>query len=158
MNFPELMAALAAKVGLPEFPAAAEGGLRIDVDGMELSFVERPETDDVLVMAEVGQTPPEGRELLYQTLLAAMEPEGGLDGLVFSCDVERNVVRLHRRLPLRLLDAESFVAAVEAFVNQLEEWRRLLKDFRPVGQALDAARQAESEERQAFGADGFMQV
>ena len=52
------------------------------------------------------------------------------------------------------LAAEDNAAALEAFVNLAETWRRLLADFRPVAKAA-----AESvEEVPQFGANGFVQV
>ena len=60
-----------------------------------------------------------------------------------------------RRLSLSLIDDESFDAALEAFVNQAETWRRLLSDFRPVAKA--AAERAASE-APSFASPGFMQV
>ena len=60
-----------------------------------------------------------------------------------------------RRLSLPLIDGSSFDTELEAFVNNVETWRRLLADFRPVAEA--AAKDAEVE-HPSFGTTGFMQV
>ena len=72
----------------------------------------------------------------------------------FAKEPERGAYVLVRRLPLAMLDAEAFEAALEALVNLSETWRRLLADFRPVAKA--AAER--TEELPQFGANGFFQV
>jgi len=61
-----------------------------------------------------------------------------------------------RRLSLLLLDDEAFDDALEAFVNQVEEWRRLLADFRPAAES--GAVRTEEEEGLSFGSNDFLRV
>ncbi len=53
------------------------------------------------------------------------------------------------------LVAVDGAAALEAFVNQAETWRRLLADFRP---AAKAAAESKAAEKLSFGSSDFMQV
>lgn len=44
---------------------------------------------------------------------------------------------------------------LEAFVNHVETWKRVLVDFRP---AAKAAAESKAAEGASFGAEGFMKV
>ena len=158
MQFDELMAVFAEKVGLAGLGPDGDGAYHINVDDMVVSFGENRTSEEVLMLAEVGQPPPEGREQLFRKLLQAMKPGGAMDGLVFSCGERDDVILMHRRMSLPLLDAEGFMTGVETFVNQLELWRRLLADFRPLAASAAEARQADDEERRSLDARGFLQV
>ena len=124
---------------------------RVNISLNEFQRISSGKQGDALsVSAEIGEPPSMGQAeiaaiLLEANLLSeaffAKEPEGGAYVLV-------------RRLPLPTLDADAFDAALEAFVNLSETWRRLLADFRPVAKA--AAEQ--TEETPHFGANGFVQV
>ena len=158
MQFDELMAVFAEKLGLADLEPDGDGAYHINVDGMAVSFGENRTSEEVFMLAEVGLPPPEGREQLFRTLLRAMRPGGAMDGLVFSCGEQDDVILMHRRMPLPLLDAEDFMTGVETFINQLELWRRLLVDFSPLAASAAEARQSDDEERRALDAGGFMQV
>lgn len=158
MQFDELMAMFAEKMGLVGLEPDGDGAYHIGVDGMAVSFGENRTSEEVFMLAEVGLPPPEGREQLFRTLLRAMRPGGAMDGLVFSCGEQDDVILMHRRMSLPLLDAEDFMTGVETFVNQLELWRRLLADFSPLAASAAEARQADEEARRALAAGGFMQV
>ena len=60
-----------------------------------------------------------------------------------------------RRIPISQLDDDAFDAAIEAFVNNAETWRRLLVDFRPAAKAAVESAAAESH---SLGSSGFMAV
>ncbi len=60
-----------------------------------------------------------------------------------------------RRLSLTLLDDATFDSELETFVNNVELWRRLLSDFRPMAKTEAEAAKAAPP---SFGASGFMQV
>ena len=147
MDFQELISDFAERHGIANL-AAEDNAAAIDVDGIVVTLVA---TGDALsVSAEIGEPPADGRadfaELLLEANLQseaffAKEPEGG--GYV-----------LVRRLQLPTLEADAFDAALEAFVNLAETWRRLLADFRPVAKA--AAERVESAPD--FGASGFLHV
>ena len=52
-------------------------------------------------------------------------------------------------------DDDAFDAALEAFVNYVETWRRMLTDFRPLAKA--SAERAEAE-NPSLGTNDFVQV
>ena len=148
MEFTELISDFAARHGVERL-AVEDGAAAIDVDGIAILLASSG--GDLLATAEIGDPPPEGAAVFADLLL-----EANLDSDAFfakSKENERYV--LVRRLSLASLDGEAFDAALEAFVNRAETWRKLLADYRP---AAEAAAAAEKENSSAFGANGFFQV
>ena len=147
MDFKELISDFAERHGIANL-AAEDNAAALDVDGIVVTLVATGDT--LSVSAEIGEPPADGRADFAERLLEAnlqseaffaKEPEGG--GYI-----------LVRRLQLPALESDAFDAALEAFVNLAETWRRLLADFRPVAKA--AAERVESVPE--FGASGFLHV
>ena len=147
MGFTQLVSDFAGRHGIANL-AAEDGAAALDIDGIVVTLVAAG--DALSISADIGEPPAEGRDGFAELMLEAnlqseaffaKEPEGG--GYV-----------LVRRLQLPSLEADAFDAALEAFVNLAETWRRLLADFRPVAKA--AAERVESVPD--FGASGFVQV
>ncbi len=128
--------------------AAEDNAAALDIDGIVVTLVA---AGDVLsVSAEIGEPPVDGRAEFAELLLEAnLQSEA-----FFAKEPESGVYILVRRLLLPTLEANAFDAALEALVNLVETWRRLLADFRPVAKAAQEA----SAEAPSFGAGGFMQV
>jgi hypothetical protein len=51
------------------------------------------------------------------------------EGAVFSIDRERDRLTLNRMLACAALDDEAFFNEVERFVNQLEAWTNIIRDY-----------------------------
>ena len=147
MDFQQLVADFAERHGIANL-AAEDNAAALDVDGIVITLVA---AGDVLsISADIGEPPSEGRAEFAELVL-----ESNLRSEAFFAKVPENgVYVLVRRLPLPALDGDSFDAALEAFVNLAETWRRLLADFRPVAKA--AAER--TEEVPQFGTGGFVQV
>ena len=158
MEFKELMQGFAGKVGIAELPVTQDGTCRVEIDGMNVSFIEVPETRQLVTWAEVGEPPPEGRERLYRVLMESMYMGKATGGSTFSIDADTGLVYLFRLDPLPLLDLETFTPMLERFVNVLEEWRKIVADYRDVAAQLENVAAEEEEQRTRFGANGFMQV
>ena len=160
MEFTELMKGFATKVGMTGLQLAEDGVCRVEIDGMAISFVEVPETRQLVTWAEVGEPPPEGRERLYRVLMESMYMGKATGGSTFSIDSESGLVYLFRLDPLPLLDLDTFMLMLEKFVNVLEEWRKIVADYREVASDLEkTAAEADEQVRQmGMGANGFMQV
>jgi len=147
MDFQQLIADFAKRHGIANL-AAEDNAAALEIDGIVITLVAAG--DALLISAEIGEPPSEGRAEFAELLLEAnLQSEA-----YFAKEPENGAYVLVRRLQLQMLDAESFDAALEALVNLAETWRRLLADFRPVAKA--AAER--SEELPQFGADGFVQV
>lgn len=155
MEYGELIKGFSEKIGLADLAADESGTVSLDIDGMLVSIIGMPVVDKVIMMGDVGDIPPEGREKFYRTVLEAMYLDQGSAGCTFSIEADSGKLKIHRSESCKLLDVESFSELVESFVNVLEEWRRLAVDFRPV---VEASEKELSEEPIAFGNGSFMQV
>lgn len=158
MEYQELMAGFAEKVGLADFQSSADGVYRVEVDGMAVNFVEEPELRQIVTWAEVGESPREGCERLYRVLLEAANLGRSTGGSNFSIDSETGNIQLFRADPLQLMDVETFMTKLEWFINVLEKWRTILSHFDEMAPEIIKAEAASIEESRQFGLGGFMQV
>ncbi len=147
MEFKELIADFAARHNVEDL-VAEDDIVVLDIDGIIVTLVANDGA--IAVSAEIGEPPAEGRAELADVLLeASLESE-----VFFAKNRESGKYVAVRCLVLATLDAQGFDAALEALVNTVETWRRMLAYFRP------AAKAAAEEEAAlpAFGNSGFMQV
>lgn len=147
MDFAELITDFAERHGIVNL-AAEDNAAALDIDGIVVTLVANGEA--LMVSAEIGEPPSNGRAEFAELMLEAnLQTEA-----FFAKEPDSGAYILARRLSLQALDAGSFDAVLETFVNQAETWRRLLSDFRPVAKA--AAERTEDVPQ--FGASGFVQV
>ena len=147
MDFSGLLSDFAERHGVANL-VAEDNATALDIDGIVVTLVAVG--DALSFSADIGEPPSEGRADFAELMLEAnLQVEA-----FFAKEPERGTYILVRRLSLPALDAESFDAALEAFVNLAETWRRLLADYRPVAKA--AAERG--EDAPSFGASGFVQV
>ena len=147
MEYNELIANFAARHNVENL-VTIDGAASLDIDGIIVMVVSN---DEVLTLsAEIGEPPADGASAFSDLLLEANLQSG----MYFAKAPSKGPYIVVRRIPLALVDNESFDEALETFVNNAETWRRLLSDFRPVAKA--AAEHA--EEAVALGSNGFMQV
>jgi hypothetical protein len=147
MEFAKLISDFGERHGIANF-TAEDNAAALDIDGIVVTLVA---TGDVLsVSADIGEPPTEGRAEFAELLLEANLQSDAF----FAKDPENGAYVLVRRLSLTTLDEESFDAVLEALVNLVETWHRLLADFRPVAKA--AAENAEGTPQ--FGSTDFVQV
>lgn len=158
MEFDALMQGVAAKVGLTGFQPGDDGVYAVEIDGMVVRFVEDAEARQIVTLAEVGESPAEGRERLYRVLLEAAYMGQATGGANFAVDSETGNIQLSRTDPLPLMDVESFMAKMDRFVNVLERWRGLLDNFSEVAPQIAKTEAAADEEARQFGSSGFLQV
>lgn len=156
MEFHELMKQFGERVGLADLAPGDSGVCRVGIDDMLVLFREDVETARIMIWAEVGEPPPEGRERLYRLLMEAMFMGQATGGATFSIESGSGKVYLQRNEFLSALDTDSFFGMLEKFVNVLEEWRKLVVDFRPP--AGEQERETAAEPAPGFGSGGFMQV
>lgn len=148
MDFNELISDFASRHGV-EGLVAEEGAAAIEVDGIAVLLAAAD--GELLATAEIGEPPPEGAAAFADLLLEAnLESDA-----VFAKSRENDRYILTRRLSLAGLDGGTFDAALEAFVNRAEAWRKLLSDYRP---AAAAAAEAAEEDAAAVGSGSFLQV
>ena len=148
MEFEQLADAFAKRYGIADL-VPEDNGMSLDIDGIVVAAVAIG--DEVVLSAEIGEPPVEGRAEFADVMLeASME-----SAAFFAKSAQTGKYTLLRRLNLLALDDAAFDTAIESIVNTAEVWRKMLEDFRPA--ATSAAESAEAESP-SFGASGFMQV
>ena len=148
MEFNELIDAFAKRHGVADL-VPEDNGISLDIDGIEVAAVAVD--DEVVLSAEIGEPPVEGRAEFADVLLEASMKSVAF----FAKSAQTGRYMLLRRLNLRMLDDTAFDKAIESLVNTAEAWRKMLDDFRPAAKAASEKAAAESP---SFGASGFMQV
>ena len=158
MELKELMADFTAKVGLTGVEPDEDGAYTLAFDGMNIAFVEVPDTGMLLLSAFIADKPAEGSERLAEVLLQMNFLFSAEEGNIIALDDAQNRYVLQRRDALALLDGASFSALVESFVNRLEAYQSTIADFVPAINAAAAREAVERSEVSSFGPQGFMQV
>lgn len=154
MRFEEHIEALSRQIGVP-LRVDEEGACVIAVDDMAVTLQSLQQTDSVGFWGEIGEPPPQGLELLLSAMLEANHMFAGTGGATISRDPGSGRFYLCRVLDLRCLDAEAFSSALERFVNTLEAWMSLVKDYRGTKPAVAAAK---SDYAPGLGTEGFLAV
>ena len=148
MEFKELIDSFAKRHGIADL-APEDDGVSLDIDGIVVAVVAVG--GEVVLSAEIGEPPVEGRAEFADALLeASME-----SAAFFAKSAQTGKYMLLRRLNLLTLDDAAFDNSIEALVNTAEVWRKMLDDFRP---AAKAAAEGVDAEEPLLGASGFMQV
>ena len=153
MDYPELMRGFAAKYGVSDIDTA-NGAAALEIDGMTVGFIHAPETDEIMVVAEIGQPPPSADGPFGGMMLKANYLYNGTGGAVICQNPETGAYAVMRSYPLARCDVETFAQATEALVDTAERWRDLLSG---AGLAEDAKDAEASEDAPPFPS-GFMQV
>lgn len=84
----------------------------------------------VLISADLGEVPPEGREKLFQTMLEANNMFSGTVGSTLALDAASGRARLQRYLPGDDL-ANNVIGVLEPFIETALLWSRMITDYRP---------------------------
>lgn len=153
MEYFQLIAGLADEIGLPGLKPDADGVCSLSVDGVELMLAEKPDTGDLVLMAEAGDVPQDGRDQFFRKLLEEMGDGERTNGAVYSVEPETKKVFLHQTAKLLLLDAPKLATLLSAFVDVLQRARSFTLDFRASSPSAGA-----DQPSPAFGAGDFIQV
>ena len=155
MELKELASAFAAKMGIDGL-TVEDGVCALEIDGIPLQIAETAAGGALLATAVVGLPPPEKTEAFLDLLLEANTETLGPQDRALGKIRDTGDVVLQWRIPTRDVELDGFCAELEAFVNQVEQWRLALENFRPA--AEEAA--ARDEEVPALGlpSSGFISV
>ncbi len=153
MTFDELMGEVGKRLNIEL--VTHDGATQLEVDGMDVSILEMPALDAVVLNGVIGEPPPEGLEPLYKAMLEANYNFAGTAGATLAVNPEDGALTLTRLVPSVRLDSDSLLAALESFVNVLEAWRKILADYRP-DESGAASASADAVAPQI--GDGFLQV
>lgn len=149
----EIIKKFGKKIGIDIEPSD-EGVYMFEVDQMLVTFHVMPELDTIVLTGDIGEPPPEKLENLYKTMLQAQYLFQNTYGATISLNPETNRFVLCKALSCKILDDDSFFGETEQFINTLDVWVKLVKNFR------DAASLAEETgmPMPSFGSDGFIRA
>lgn len=151
MELSEIMAAFAADIGLDGLEPDADGVFHLSVDDMSIKFAEIKGTRQLVTFAEVGEPPPGCRDNLYRVLMEAMFMGRATNGAMFSVPEGGETICLQRLDGLESLKLDDFKATLEAFVNDLERWKKFVAEFQDIATEIAADREREAAEVREIG-------
>ena len=112
--------------------AGGNGGPRV-----RILVQDEAERNLVLLSADLGEPPPEGRERLFRTMLEANNLFEGTVGATLALDAATGRFRLQRyESPDEF--SNDIKAIVESFIETALFWSRAIADFRPTGEEPEA--------------------
>jgi len=155
MELKELISAFAAKLGI-EGLAAEDGVCALEIDGIPLQIAEMPDGKALVASGIIGTPPLDKTEAFLELLLEANAETFGPQDRSLGKLRDTGDVVLQWRIPTRDLELDGFCAALEAFVNQVEQWRLALENYRPAAEA--AAVRDEEIPVLGMPASGFISV
>ena len=123
-----LIKAFCERLGI-QSEANADGIYAFEVDALEFAVHDLSEQRRVALVGDLGMIPKWHPEGLFRLMLEAQHCFRETEGAVFSIDRERDRLTLNRMLSSAELDDETFFNEVERFVNQLEAWTRIIRDY-----------------------------
>lgn len=160
MELKELMAAFAAKLGIAGLEVK-DGSCSLEIDGIPVEILETEDGSHFVASAGIGTPPLEKTADFFRMILAANVELFARHDVAFGLSPESGDLVLQWRLPAQGLDLDSFCTRLAAFLDNVEQWRKVLDDF---GAAADEAAVRE-EDAPVFGSPdsgfpmgGFMQV
>ena len=127
MTFATLLETLSERLGTPLEDAG--GASALEIDGFPVILQDAG--DLLLLRAEIGDLPEDGREPLLTAVLEANHLYGGTGGGTLS--LEPGVPRLHlqKYTWLARLDPDTLPDLLTRFSSTAATWRRILADYHP---------------------------
>lgn len=131
MVFHELIQSFGTRLNLP-IVSDADGVYSFDIDRLHFAIHDLSSQDAVAFTGDLG-FPPDEQQLsgLYGLLMEAQYLFQETHGATFSIHPETKHITLCRVQPLVALDAETFFTSVEQFVNTLEAWTEIIRNYHP---------------------------
>lgn len=124
------------------------------VDDMKISIMSITEGGRLLLFADVGEIPEDGRAALSLAALRANYLFRGTAGATLAVCPDSPTLMLNQSMRLDTLSYEQFVQALDDFTSTLEEWKRMLADYRPA--PPDAA--GDTSQTEPFISFGSMRI
>jgi hypothetical protein len=149
----ELIKKFGEKIGVNLTPDE-DNVYTFEVDEMIVTFNVLPELDEIVLSGDIGEPPPEHLENLYKTMLESQYLFNGTAGATISLNSETNRFSLCKALPCKILDGDLLYAETENFINTLEVWIKLVKDYRDVAPKTEDVKAAMPE----IGSNGFIRA
>lgn len=125
--FSRLMAELATVLHTEPFVLSEDRECALAIDDTVICVEHLPESEQVLLYAEVMELPEKGREDLYRSLLEGQLFFVRTGGAALAVSEKLNKVFLQVLCPLASLDVATFSAALENMVNLVAYWQQECK-------------------------------
>ncbi len=100
-----------------------------DVGSVEIMISNVEERSEILLYADLGNVPPEGREDIYRTLLEANNLFQGTAGATLGLENGTGLIRLQLRENSSIF-ANNAEEHVGAFVETALTWKKIVVDYR----------------------------
>lgn len=159
MEYNELMNGFAEKFAISGMEIE-DNAVVLEIDGMNVSFIHEPATNEVILVAEIGRPPPDPDGIMGATMLKANYFLKGTGGAVLCQMPDTGAYAISRRCPLVAHDVNTFSSALEAFVNSADDWRNVISCLRVAEESARLTQDADQTEESlpGMGYGGFMQV
>lgn len=130
MTFHELFSTFNERLGVNTDPND-DGVYTFEIDTLTFTVFDLSQADQVAFAGDLGEI-PSGQETegLYRLLLEAQYLFRETQGAAFAIDPETGHLTLCRTLPLNALNKDIFFAQAEHFVNCLETWSEIIRNYR----------------------------
>jgi hypothetical protein len=148
MIFADIVAALSKEIGTEIETEGDVCAIRAGAtDGTSVTVILHglDECGAVLLAADIGEPPPEGRDRLLRVLLEANDLFRNTAGATLSLDPDRGCIRLQRAMPADTLAQGGVGVAFAAFADTADAWQQLVADFRAAPPDAPAGRAADGE-------------
>ena len=132
MEFGKFIQQFAERVGIA-VPEIVDEAAAFDADGMPfflMRVANEGESEYLVVAADLGESPPERLEKLYQALLDAGHNFAGAGGGVFARNPHDGHIWLESREALSSLDVEAALAKVKSLGEAAVNWRDVIREYR----------------------------
>ena len=124
MEYRELIADFAAKIGLEDFAPNEEGVCQLIDENMVITIQDCGEIGLILITAPMAKLPARTAGVLLRRLLAANFLYEKTMGATIALDEKSGMLYLTRYDALGQLDGEGLKARLESFATVLDQWRR----------------------------------
>ena len=124
MKFGDLLASLGERLGVEIEDAG--GAAAMEVDGV--SVILRDAGDILLLHAEVGEIPSDGRESILAAAMEANWLYEGTGGGTLAVNPADGCLNLEKYTWFDRLDPEDALSMIGSFVATVETWRKILSD------------------------------
>lgn len=128
MEAKEMIKTFCERLGI-QSEANAEGIYAFEVDSFEFAIHDLSEQHRIALVGDLGMIPEAHPEGLFRLMLEAQHGFRETKGATFSIDRERERLSLCQVLSCAELDNDVFFKEVEHFVNQLEAWTQIIRDY-----------------------------
>ena len=109
--------------------ADTEGVFSFSDDAGEFAIHDLSEEGILLLTGDLGRVPPNHAEGLFRLMLEAQHNFRETAGTTFSIDGERDRFMLSRVIACATLDEDVLYHEVERFVNLLEAWAIIIRNY-----------------------------